>query len=245
MADKRRSSRKQANLIVQGGVMAVTSLLVNACVLFCRIPLTVLWGDEGNGIYAAAYGGFFVFWLVSAYAVPVAVSGLLKSRLKRGQNQGAGMVIKIAFLYAAIVGLALSALLFLGSDYIAAHILPEPLAVLPIRVLSPALLFMSLSSVLRGFFLGSGAGFPVMLSFILEQVGAVSGGILLAHIQEGYGIMVGALLQNESFSRSYAVMGFAGGISAGSLLAFLFLLGIYLLSHGYYKTRAGKRVAPR
>lgn len=97
--------------------MAVTSLLVNACVLFCRIPLTVLWGDEGNGIYAAAYGGFFVFWLVSAYAVPVAVSGLLKSRLKRGQNQGAGMVIKIAFLYAAIVGLALSALLFLGSDY--------------------------------------------------------------------------------------------------------------------------------
>ena len=140
--------------------MAVTSLLVNACVLFCRIPLTVLWGDEGNGIYAAAYGGFFVFWLVSAYAVPVAVSGLLKSRLKRGQNQGAGMVIKIAFLYAAIVGLALSALLFLGSDYIAAHILPEPLAVLPIRVLSPALLFMSLSSVLRGFFLGSGAGFP-------------------------------------------------------------------------------------
>ena len=116
MADKRRSSRKQANLIVQGGVMAVTSLLVNACVLFCRIPLTVLWGDEGNGIYAAAYGGFFVFWLVSAYAVPVAVSGLLKSRLKRGQNQGAGMVIKIAFLYAAIVGLALSALLFLGSE---------------------------------------------------------------------------------------------------------------------------------
>ena len=240
MADKRRSSRKQANLIVQGGVMAVTSLLVNACVLFCRIPLTVLWGDEGNGIYAAAYGGFFVFWLVSAYAVPVAVSGLLKSRLKRGQNQGAGMVIKIAFLYAAIVGLALSALLFLGSDYIAAHILPEPLAVLPIRVLSPALLFMSLSSVLRGFFLGSGAGFPVMLSFILEQVGAASGGILLAHIQEGYGIMVGALLQNESFSRSYAVMGFAGGISAGSLLAFLFLLGIYLLSHGYYKKRKGK-----
>ena len=57
--------------------------------------------------------------------------------------------------------------------------------------------------------------------------------------------MVGALLQNESFHQSFAVMGFAGGILAGALLSFLFLLCIYLLSHGYYGKRGRKSTVER
>lgn len=245
MAERRRNSRKQVNLIVQGGIMAVMSLLVNACVLLCRIPLTALWGDEGNGIYAASFGAFSLFWLICAYGLPLALSGLLKTRLKREQYRNAGVVMQSAFWYAVIMGVGLGALLFLGSDFIAVHILSEPLAVLPMRLLAPALFFMALSGVLRGFFLGSGAVFPVLLSFLVEQAAAIAGGILLAHIEQGYGSKVGALLQNESFVRSFAVMGFAGGISAGALLSFLFLLGIYMMSHGYYKKRNGKNAPGR
>ena len=81
---KRRNGGKGGNLIVQGGMMAVTALLVNACMVFRQIPLTGIWGDEGNGIFAAAYGVYTAVWLLSAYGLPAAISGLLKSRIKKG-----------------------------------------------------------------------------------------------------------------------------------------------------------------
>ena len=62
--EKRRNSKKQRNLIAQGGMMAVMSLLVSACLVLRRIPLTMIWGDEGNGIYGAAYALFTLCWLL-------------------------------------------------------------------------------------------------------------------------------------------------------------------------------------
>ena len=243
--EKRRNSKKQRNLIAQGGMMAVMSLLVSACLVLRRIPLTMIWGDEGNGIYGAAYALFTLCWLLCSYGLPMALPGLLRPGIKKGHYLDTGRMMRIAFLYAGMISGILGVLLFLGSDLIARSFLYEPLASLPLRIMAPALLFLALGGVLRGFFLGNGAGFPVMISWLIEQAVALSGGLFLTQIQKGYGVMVGALLQNESFHQSFAVMGFAGGILAGALLSFLFLLCIYLLSHGYYGKRGRKSTVER
>ncbi len=243
--DKRRNSRKQRNLIAQGGMMAGMTLLVNACLVLRRIPLTVIWSDEGNGIYSAAYGLFTLCWLLCSYCLPMTLPGLLRPGIRKGHYRGTGRMLRIAFLYAGILGGGLGAFLFLGSDLLTRYVLSEPLAMLPLMIMAPALFFMALCGVFRGFFLSNGAGFPVMISWLIEQAAALAGGLVLTHIQRDYGIMVGELLQNDAFENVFAVMGFAGGILAGALLSFLFLLCIYLLSHGYYGKKGRKSTAER
>lgn len=245
---KRRNGGKGGNLIVQGGMMAVTALLVNACMVFRQIPLTGIWGDEGNGIFAAAYGVYTAVWLLSAYGLPAAISGLLKSRIKKGDYRSAGMIMQTAFLYACITGIGLGAALFFGSVYVTQRILAEPLAALPLQILSLAVIFSAWNGLLRGYFFGNGAGFPVMISMITEQIVTLVSAFFLVPLGQQRGELVGSLLQNELFSRSFAVMGFTAGILVGTAAAFLFLLPVYLLSHSYYrkknKKQAGRKKEP-
>jgi stage V sporulation protein B len=55
--DKRRSKlmaskSKNNNFLIQGSILAVTSLIVRLIGLLYRIPLANILGDEGTGIYS-------------------------------------------------------------------------------------------------------------------------------------------------------------------------------------------------
>ena len=236
----KRKSKKGANLILQGGVMAVALFVVHLCICLRQIPLTNIWGDEGNSMYSAAFGLFSIAWLITSYAVPYTISFLLKPRLKQGQYKNAGKVIQAAFLYATILGAGIGAAVFFGSTYLAETVMLEPLSALSLQIFSIAILASAWSSVLRGFFLGNGASFPVALSLLVEQIVSLAAGFPLALACQKYGGKVGSLLQNESFSSSFAAAGFSAGIAAGAVLSFLLLLLLYLATHSYYKKRNGK-----
>ncbi|WWR14611.1 polysaccharide biosynthesis C-terminal domain-containing protein [Lachnospiraceae bacterium JLR.KK008] len=240
----RKNRKKQANLIAQGGIMAVAFLLANACILFRRIPLTAILGDQGNSIYAAAFGVFSFACLIAAYGLPIAVSALLKVRLKQGQYKSVGKVMRIAFLYATVVGSGLGVLLFFAGTLIAEYVMLEPLAALPLQALSVAVPIAAWNGVVRGFFMGSGARFPVVFSVLLEQGVTLGVGFPLSEYLRRYGQKVGALLQNETAALSYAILGFAGGVALGIALSFLFLLLVYPLANVYYK-KNGKEFGRR
>lgn len=236
----RGNSRKGANLIMQGGIMAMALLMTSACIWLRQIPLTSIWGDEGNSIYSAAFSLFSFACLITSYAVPSTLAYLLKPRIRQGQYKNAGKMIQTAFLYATITGAGIGISLFFGSVYLMERILLEPLAALSLQLLAPVVLLAAWNSVLRGFFLGNGAVFPVALSMLAEQLIALAAGFPLASVLQKYGAKVGDLLQNEAFSSSFASAGFAGGILVGTAISFLFLLLLYLISHSYYKKRNGK-----
>lgn len=235
-----RNNRKSANLIIQGGIIPITLLIANLCVLLRQIPLTAIWGDTGNSIYSAAYELYCFAWLITSYALPYAVSYLIKPRIKQGQYKNAGRIVKAAFLYATVIGGGLGALLFFQSSYLTKVLMLESTAGLALQILAAAVLISAWNGVLRGFYIGNGAGFPVVLSILAEQLCTLVAGIVLSKLLTGYGTKVGTLLQNEIFRYSFAVAGFAAGILLGTAISFLFLLVLYLLTHSYYKKKNGK-----
>ncbi len=238
--EHRTGNRKQTNLILQGGILAVALLLCAILRLLCQMFLTNLWGDHGNGIYGAAYGVYFFAWLITSYAVPSVIVFLLKFRLRQKQYKNAGRIIQAAFLYTTLAGAGLGVSLFFGSNQLAGGLLQEPLAGLTMKVLAAALLLTAWNGVLRGFFLSNKAAFPVALSLLFEQLVLFGVGFLLAGKLQGYGAKIGALLLNEDFALSFAASGFAGGILAGAFASLLFLLLLYLVSHSYFKRKRGK-----
>lgn len=111
-------------------------------------------GDVGNGIVAAGYQIYALLLTISSIGVPSAIAKLISERVAIGDNKGAHRIFKIAFATFAVIGLMGSLLLFFGANLIANSWLKIPDAEMTLVALSPAIFFVSISSVLRGYFNG-------------------------------------------------------------------------------------------
>lgn len=111
-------------------------------------------GDKGNGICASGYQIYALLLTVSSIGVPSAISKLVSERVAVGDNKGAHRIFKIAFATFAIIGLVGSLLLFFGAHVIATNWLEIPEAEMTLVALAPAIFFVTVASVMRGYFNG-------------------------------------------------------------------------------------------
>lgn len=111
-------------------------------------------GDEGNAIYSAGFSIYALLLTISSTGVPNAVARLVSQHTAKGDYRGAHRVFKIALGTFAIVGLIGTLLLFFGAHYIANVWLAIPEAELTLVALSPAIFFVAIICVFRGYFNG-------------------------------------------------------------------------------------------
>ncbi len=126
-------------------------------------------GDIGNGYYNFGYQIYTLLLAISSIGIPNAISKLVSERCALDDFKGAMRIFKIAMVLFSLVGLFFSCVMFFGAEFISVKILDAPLAIYTIRVLSPAILFVSVSSVIRGFFAGQHNMQATNTSQVLEQ----------------------------------------------------------------------------
>ncbi len=126
-------------------------------------------GDIGNGYYNFGYQIYTLLLAISSIGIPNAISKLVSERCALDDFKGAIRIFRVALILFFAVGLFFSCIMFFGAQFIATNILDAPLAVHTIRVLSPALVFVSVSSVIRGFFAGQHNMKATNTSQVLEQ----------------------------------------------------------------------------
>lgn len=112
------------------------------------------YGDTGNGISAGAYQIYALLLTISSIGLPSAISKLVSERTAIGDHKGAHRIFKIAFATFALVGLIGSLLLFFGAHIIANNWLLIPESEMTLVALSPAIFFVTVASVMRGYFNG-------------------------------------------------------------------------------------------
>ena len=127
-------------------------------------------GDSGNAIYMGGYQIYALLLTLSSIGVPNAISKLISERLARGDKKGADRVFKIAFMTFAVIGFVGTLILFLGARVIANYWLAIPECEYTLISLSPAIFFVSISSVIRGYFNGIQKISNTARSQTLEQV---------------------------------------------------------------------------
>ena len=127
-------------------------------------------GDKGNGIVASGYQIYAMLLTISSIGVPNAISKLVSERVAIGDHKGAHRIFKIAFATFAVIGLVGSLALFFGAGVIAKSWLQIPEAEMTLVVLSPAIFFVAISSVMRGYFNGRQSMRTTAKSQTLEQV---------------------------------------------------------------------------
>lgn len=194
-------------------ILGIAGLMVQIMGAVFRIPLGNIIGDEGMGYYQTAYP-IYVFLLVfSTNGAPAAISKMISERIALGHLREAHRVFKLSFLFMGVLGIIASAVFFFGAKPLVA-LLGNPGAYYAMMAIAPALLFVPLMSVYRGYFQGMQDMGPTAVSQLIEQAARVAVGLFLAIFLLSKGL-------------DYAAAGATFGTSIGPILGVLTLILIY------------------
>lgn len=136
-----------------------------------RIPLTNILGGRGMGIYQMVYPLYCLLLTISASGIPTGLARLVSA--------GEPNVATSAFRLYGVIGAVGSLLFFLFARPLA-FLLGEGAVASCCQTLAPAVFFVSIISVVRGYFQGYGNMLPTALSEVCEQLIKVSLGCVFA-----------------------------------------------------------------
>jgi len=111
-------------------------------------------GDAGNAIYMAAYQVYAMFLSISSIGIPNAISRIVAENSSRGDYKACKSILKISLVIFSFLGLISSIVLYFGSDFIASSLLEIDASADILRILAPSIVFVTIESVLRGYFNG-------------------------------------------------------------------------------------------
>ena len=167
MFSNRQSFIKGAILISLGGFI---SKLLGA---IYRIPLTNFLGGEGMGIYQMVYPLYCILLTVSASGIPTGIARLISAGKAGAERQ--------AFRLYGTIGIIGTIIMFFLSAPLA-MLQTEPAIKMCCVMLCPSVFFVSVLSVVRGYFQGKGNMYPTAVTEVTEQVVKVALGCVLAYI---------------------------------------------------------------
>ena len=193
-------------------ILTVSNLLTKLAGLLFKIPMNYIVGDTGMGYYNSAYSVYTFFYMLSTSGLPVALSVMVSENRAAGNITGAKTVYRAALALFAVGGLIASGIMLFAADSLAEMIRSEKSA-LSVMIAAPTMLFICISSAVRGYFQGCGNMLPTAVSQLMEALGKLVIGIAAAvyAIRMGYGIHLIA---------AYAV----AGLTLGSLIGMIYLL---------------------
>lgn len=169
---KEENIKKTANSFMKNVLTLIfAEVLVKVLGLIYKLVITNIegFGDVGVGYYSAGYQIYALLLTLSSVGIPSVISKLVSERLAIDDKVGAQRIFKIALRFFGTIGFIFSFVLYFGADAIATYVLNVPDTAYVMRALAPAVVFVSISSVLRGYFAGQQNMKPTSVSQTLEQ----------------------------------------------------------------------------
>lgn len=207
----------------QGSILAIASIMVRIIGMVYRVPMANIIGDEGNGIYSAAYEIYNILLIISSYGMPMAVSKMVSARCAQRRYKNAFKLFRYSMIVSIIMGGSAALFVFFGADWIEKQFFSKYHGVaLPLRILAPTIFIVAIVGTLRGLFQGRRTMLPTAVSQIFEQVANAFVSVSAAYF----------FMRAHSASDKLSAWGAAGGTLGtfmGAVAALLTLVIIYCM----------------
>ena len=226
------SKKKNSNFMIQGTILAVSSIIVRLIGMVYRIPLNHIIGDEGMGLYGSAFEVYNIALLLSSYSLPQAVSKLVAARNAKKERNNAFRLFKAALIFGAGIGLLVGLVIFLFAKPIATYVMATTMSWYALRVLGPCIFVVALLGVLRGYFQGQGTMIPTAFSQIIEQIINAIVSVVAAFYLYRAGVAAAKASADEHADLLGAAYGASGGTLGtvtGAVAALVFLVLCFML----------------
>lgn len=200
---------------VKGAVILIAFNLIGKLIgAIYRIPLANLLGAEGIGKYQLVFPLYSLLLAISVSGIPIAISKIVAEYNGKGQFADAKKLLKLSVFYLFIISTLCFVLVLLCSKFIA-RVQGNPEIYFCYYGIAPAILFVGVLSVFRGYFQGNLNMLPSAISGFIEQLGKLVFGLYFSTRLIKKGI-------------NYGVLGALIGISISELLSLVFLTLYYI-----------------
>lgn len=227
------SKKREVATSFYGGVLILSfsTVIVKVIGLVYKIPMLSFLGSEGMGYFNSAYEIYALLCVISTAGLPTALSMLVSSYRERGNQDDIKKIYRNALSLFLILGITGSVILFIFAGKISAIIKNESVFY-SIIAIAPALLFVCISSAVRGYFQGYLKMLPTAISQLIEAVGKLVFGLFFAKtaLDSGYDLSIVA---------AYAVF----GLTLGTFLSTLYLIVVKILNNKNIKRSFKNRQA--
>ena len=153
------------NTFIKGTVILIIGGLISKLLgMFTKILITRYIGDEGIGLYMLIMPTFLLFINLSQFGFSIAISKLV-SEEKRSSKKILLSVTPISLILNIIL-----IFIVISISPLIANLLHDNRTLYPLMAIGLVLPFISISSIIRGYFFGKQKMFAHVISHITEQV---------------------------------------------------------------------------
>lgn len=173
-------------------ILTVGSIFTRVLGFLYRIYVVRLVGAEGIGLYEMVFPVVTLVLVLTTAGIPVAVAKLVADHTARGDQGKIGIIMHVSLLLLAATGMVIPSALMYGAVWFIPLAFSDPRVYWPFMALIPAIFFVSLSSVLRGYYQGINYMLPLAIGPLVEQIVRFFAGITLVSSILPYGLEFGA-----------------------------------------------------
>lgn len=208
-------NKKQSNSFLKGAaILGIAAIVIKIIGATFRIPLANKIGDLGMGYYQSAYPIYIYLSVIATAGIPTAIAKVVSEKVAIGDHEGANRILKVSLALMMIVGGAISLALIFSAPTLSYYVKNEK-AVYSMYAIAPAIFFVSIMSVFRGYFQGYQRMEAYAWSQVIEQFARVSVGLFLAFMLVSKGL---------EYSAAGATFGATAGGLVGSILIFIMFI---------------------
>lgn len=192
-------------------ILMLASVATKVIGAIFKIPLSNLIGADGMGVFGVAYTIYSTLFVISTAGLPIAISKMVAEARAIGDSKRIKSIFKVALCSFSLIGILASLIMIVFAKPLTGMV-GNTLAYYAVLSIAPSLFFVSIVSIIRGYFQGLSDMLPTAISQVLESIGKLLFGLVFAYI-----------LQNLGYSFEICAAGAIAGVTLGTLLSAMYL----------------------
>lgn len=145
-------------------ILIIGGLITKLLGFIIKIVYTRIIGENGISLFMLVMPTYSLFITIAQLGLPIAISKLV------AENKNSKKIVFSIIPLMIILNLIVMILIFLCAPFISNNLLNEPKTHILLLAMALVLPFISLSSIIRGYFFGKQKMLPHTLSNIIEQI---------------------------------------------------------------------------
>ena len=170
---------KKQNYLKGAAILAAASIFVKIVGAIYKIPIFNVLDTAGTGVFQVSYSVYTALLTISTAGIPAALSRIVASAAAAGKTSLAKRYFSVSLPAFLIIGLVAMTVMYVFAGTFAG-LMNNTMAAPGIRVLAPAVFFVCIISVYRGYAQGYENMIPTATSQVVEVICKAAFGIAAA-----------------------------------------------------------------
>lgn len=209
---------------IKGAMILLAAGIITRILGFVpRIMLPRFIGAEGVGLYQMGYPFLIMLITIITGGIPLAIAKLVAEAESNRNEKRVRSILTVSLVFTISLSILITIICILTAPWITSNLLTDDRVYYTFLVMSPIIILVSVSAILRGYFQGRHNMIPTAASQIMETIVRAAAMLILSLLMLPYGI-------------EFAAAGAMAGVLIGEVLGLGILIYYYKKANTLYKS---------